>query len=105
MPDTSLVVPPNATGSDYVAACRAPDSRYALVYFPSGKPTTIRTYLLKGPKLAAQWFDPRTGERSEEWAVEVQPWKSTEFRPSVEDQDWVLILSLADAESATPSKK
>jgi len=36
LPDTSLVVPPNSTGPDYVAACRAPDARYALIYFPSG---------------------------------------------------------------------
>ncbi len=92
LPGTSLVVPPNATGPDFVAACRAPDGRYALIYFPSGKPATIRTFVLKGPKLAAQWFDPRTGERRDGPSVEIAPWKTTEFKPPVADQDWVLVL-------------
>ncbi|MBM4029771.1 MAG: DUF4038 domain-containing protein [Planctomycetes bacterium] len=92
MPDPSLVVPPNTTGPDYVAACRAPDARYALIYFPSGRPATIRTFLLKGPRLAARWYDPRTGERHDLPAVEVAPWKTTEFKPPAADQDWVLVL-------------
>lgn len=92
MPDPSLVAPPNASGSDYVAACRAPDARYALAYFPSGHPATLRTYLLRGPRVSAQWFDPRTGERHDLPPVEVAPWKTTEFKPPVADQDWVLVL-------------
>ena len=31
MPDLSLVAPPNTTGPDSIAACRAPDARYALI--------------------------------------------------------------------------
>lgn len=92
MPDPSLVAPPNATGSDYVAACRAPDARFALVYFPSGKPAILRTFLLKGPRIAAQWLDPRTGERQAAPPIEIAPWKTTEFKPPVVDQDWVLVL-------------
>jgi len=95
MPDPSLVAPPNSTGPDYVAACRAPDARYALIYFPSGKPAIIRTFLLKGPRLAAQWFDPRTGERRDGPTVEIAPWKTTGFKPPVADQDWVLVLGSA----------
>jgi len=91
MPDPSLVVPPNATGPDYVAACRAPDARYALVYFPSGKPATLRTFILKGPRLAAWWYDPRSGERRPLPPLEIAPWKTTEFIPP-DEQDWVLIL-------------
>jgi hypothetical protein len=92
MPDPSLVAPPNATGSDYVAACRGPDARDALIYFPSGKPATIRTFLLKGPRLTAQWFDPRSGERRDLPPIKVEPWKTTEFKPPVTEQDWVLLL-------------
>jgi hypothetical protein len=100
LPDPSLVVPPNTTGADYVAACRAPNARYALIYFASGKPATIRTYLLKGPRLTAHWFDPRTGERRELPPVEVAPWKTTEFKPPLADQDWVLVLE--DATTHVP---
>lgn len=92
MPDPSLVVTPNATGPDYVAACRAPDARYALVYFPSGRPATLRSPLLHGPRLTAQWYDPRTGARRELSPVDVAPWKTTEFKPPAADQDWVLVL-------------
>jgi len=81
MPDPSLVAPPNGSGPDYVATCRAPDARYALVYFPSGHPATVRTFLLRGPRLAAQWYDPRTGERRDLPLIEIAPWRSTEFRP------------------------
>jgi hypothetical protein len=91
-------VPPNSTGPDYVAACRAPDARYALIYFPSGKPATIRTFLLKAPKLAAQWFDPRTGERRDGPTIAIAPWKTTEFTPPAADQDWVLVLETATVE-------
>lgn len=92
LPDPSLVLPPNPTGPDYVAACRSPDGGYALVYFPSGRPATLRTFLLRGPRLTARWFDPRTGERQDLPLVEVAPWKNTEFKPPVPDQDWVLVL-------------
>lgn len=91
MPDPSLVEPPNTTGSDYVAACRAPDARYALVYFPSGKPASIRTFILKGKKLTAVWYNPRSGESSPEESIDVVPWQTTQFiPPSV--NDWVLVL-------------
>ena len=94
LPDPSLVAPPNTSGADYVAACRAPDSRYALIYFPSGKPATIRTFLLNGPTINARWFDPRTGESHDLPPVEVAPWKTTEFKPPVANQDWVLVLEV-----------
>jgi hypothetical protein len=92
LPDPSLVEPPNSTGTDYVAACRAADGRYALVYFPSGKPASIRTFLLKGPRLRVHWMDPRSGARAEAAAVDVKPWQNTTFTPPLAGQDWVLIL-------------
>lgn len=94
MPDPSLVAPPNMTGPDYVAACRAPDARYALIYFPSGKPATIRTFLLNGPHLRAQWLDPRTGEGRDLPPVEVKPWATTTFTPPETGPDWVLTLQM-----------
>ena len=92
LPDPSLVAPPNASGPDHVAACRAPDGRYALLYFPSGKSATVRTFLLKGPRLAGCWVDPRTGEKQNLPSVEIVPGKSTTFLPPKADLDWVLVL-------------
>jgi hypothetical protein len=48
--------------------------------------------LLRGPRPAAHWYDPRTSERHDLPSVEVAPWKITEFKPPVADQDWVLVL-------------
>jgi hypothetical protein len=95
MPDSSLVEPPNVTGSDYVAACRAPDASYALIYFPSGKSASVRTFLLLGAQLSVQWFDPRTGELLPASTLETAPWKTTLFIPP-SDNDWVLILTRMD---------
>ena len=94
LPDPSLVVPPNSSAPDYVAACRAPDGRYALVYFPSGNPASLRTFLLQGPRLTVEWYDPRTGRRHTGADVEVSPWKPTEFIPP-DAEDWVLVLDSA----------
>lgn len=91
LPDPSLVVPPNCTGPDYLAACRAPDAGYALVYFPSGKAATLRTFLLRGPKLEAQWYDPRQGNYHNLPTLSVSPWQTTTFTPP-DENDWVLQL-------------
>ncbi len=94
LPDPSLVEPPNGSAPDYVAACRAPDGRYALVYFPAGNPASLRTYLLHGPRLTVEWYDPRTGNRHAGADIEVAPWKPTTFIPP-SPEDWVLVLEAA----------
>ncbi|HET60141.1 MAG TPA: DUF4038 domain-containing protein [Chloroflexi bacterium] len=91
LPDQSLIAPPNPTGADHVAACRAPDGSYALVYIPTGLPVTIRTFLLKGSQLHAQWYDPRGGEYTPVGIIEVNPWHNTTFTPPG-STDWVLEL-------------
>lgn len=91
MPDPSLVEPPNTSGADYVAACRAPDGRYALVYFPAGKPASLRTFLLNGPRLSVRWYNPRTGAAQPLPPLETAPWKPTTFIPPTVN-DWVLVL-------------
>ncbi len=93
LPDPSLVEPPNTTGPDYTAACRAPDGRYALIYFPSGREVNLRTYLLRGPRLTANWYDPRHGElRPLACEITIAPWRTTAFLPPSAD-DWVLVLN------------
>jgi hypothetical protein len=95
MPDPSLVAPPNPGGVEHVAACRAADGRFALAYFPTGKPATLRTFLLKGPRLVARWMDPRNGELGEPTEVQVTPWQTELFTPPVGGEDWVLVLESA----------
>ncbi|NLI00209.1 MAG: DUF4038 domain-containing protein [Chthonomonadales bacterium] len=92
MPDPSLVVPPNTSGPEYIGAARSPDGRYALLYTPSGKPFTVRVYLLRGARLTAAWYDPRTGERTPLPPVETGPWKTVAFTPPPQGPDWALEL-------------
>lgn len=84
--------PAHSTGPDYIAACRTPDARNALVYFPPGKPASIRTFLLKGPRPRAQWFGPRTGAFQDLPPVEVAPRTSSLFQPTAAGKDWALVL-------------
>lgn len=91
IPDPSLVSPPNIDGPDHVQACRAPDGRYALIYIPTGKPTTLRLFTLCAKTLEAEWFDPRWNKRQPAGAFEVGPWMNHTFTPPY-SHDWVLIL-------------
>ncbi len=96
IPDPSLVVPPNASGPQYVAACRTRDGTGALAYLPDGQPVTLRTFLLKGPVLAAEWWDPRTGSRHGAGSFNVEAWKTTSFTPPTTHEDWILVLGSRD---------
>jgi len=61
VPDQTMIVGDNPKDSSYVAATRAADGRFAFIYTPTGKTLTINTTNLKGKKISASWFDPKTG--------------------------------------------
>ncbi|HEX5167949.1 MAG TPA: glycoside hydrolase family 140 protein [Cyclobacteriaceae bacterium] len=94
IPDQSLVVGDNPKDSSYVAATRAVDGRFALVYTPTGKAISINAKSLRGKKLTATWFDPRTGNYT---SILTSRKKSVmTFTPlsSGETLDWVLVLEM-----------
>jgi len=92
VPDPSLVVGESPAGPDHVAATRATDGSYAMLYVPRGQPLTVTLDHLCGDRLVAWWFDPRTGNALR--ALECQRRGEREFAPptSGDDQDWVLVL-------------
>ena len=94
LPDPSLVLPPNPDGPDHVQACRAPDGRYALIYIPTGKPTTIRAFILQARRITTEWFDPRTARFQPVSPHDIGPWTSVTFTPPSAG-DWVLIIKRA----------
>jgi hypothetical protein len=91
VPDQSLIVPPNSTGPDYIAACRAPDSRWALLYLPMSRAVTIRLNQLLAARVNATWIDPRTGERKTGNEVPVSAWTLHTYTPPG-NGDWILLL-------------
>jgi hypothetical protein len=82
-PDQNLLTaqPGGDEASRFVAAARAPDGSFAVVYLPVGGSVTLRQDMLQ-PELRAEWYDPRTGT--------FQPADPSFTAP--DGQDWVLVL-------------
>ncbi|MFN4244209.1 MAG: glycoside hydrolase family 140 protein [Tepidisphaerales bacterium] len=94
LPDQSLIASSNPTGPHHLRACRDPDARWALVYFPDNVTTSLRVFQLLSRKLTCRWFDPRTGQTKEPFELSVDTWQVTPFTPPGTG-DWVLILQRA----------
>jgi hypothetical protein len=94
IPDQTLFTGENPKDSSYVAGTRAVDGRFALVYTPTGKTLSINTKSLKGKRLTATWFDPRTGNYTS--ILTARKKSIMTFTPvsSGETLDWVLILEM-----------
>jgi hypothetical protein len=92
IPDPSLVAGRLTGGLDHVAACRAMDGSYAMIYSPRGKPVTVDTRRLSGDRLNVWWYNPRSGVS--EPTGQCQRTGEQAFIPPItgEDQDWILLL-------------
>lgn len=70
----------------FVSAAATEDGDLAVAYTPAGESIRLRTEEFEGA--VAEWFDPRTGDRSEATAP---TGGVTEFTPPAEG-DWVLVV-------------
>lgn len=101
IPDPTLVIGDPLKGLNHIAATRASDGSYAMIYLPFGKPVHIRTDKISERAIRCWWFDPRTGnarpagEHAAQAEVEFQP-------PSAED--WVLVLDDAAKNYPPPGR-
>ncbi|MFD0670634.1 glycoside hydrolase family 140 protein [Cohnella sp. GCM10027633] len=89
VPDQSLLES-NYAGANYMTATRG--ERYAFIYSPNGLPIGVRLGVIEGSKVAASWYDPRTGETS---AIDVRANEGTTvYVPplAARGSDWVLVL-------------
>jgi hypothetical protein len=53
-----------ARGLDRVAAAATGDRRLGVAYLPVRRPLEVQLGALKGPRLAAEWFEPASGRRA-----------------------------------------
>lgn len=102
IPDQSLIVSDAGAGTYHVRATRDEAGSYALIYIPATRfpplgsadrtPLAVELDLtaLAGQRLAAWWYDPRTGIARSIGVIEKQDRLS--FAPPVGGPDWVLVL-------------
>lgn len=101
--DGTLLSSPAGKEADRVQVTRGADRTWGMYYLTSGQNVTASLSNLKGPKLNAWWFNPRTGETCDPagkssnrpFAVLEIGKGREEFDPPGEpadDNDWVLVL-------------
>jgi hypothetical protein len=90
IPDQSLLAAGPVPGKLHAQATRDAQGRYAFVYLPESDPVEISLDRLAGPRVTAQWYDPRNGE----WrpAGEGKAQGTVLYVPPAEGPDWVLVL-------------
>jgi hypothetical protein len=80
------------SGYDRAVAALAVDRSFAIVYLPSERPLMLDLGQLKGPKVAARWYDPSDGVF---FGLVGSPFAAAgaqSFRPEAGSRDWVLVL-------------
>lgn len=91
IPDQSLIAAGQGEKYDYIAATRG--ETYALVYTFNGRELQIAMGKIRGAKVNASWFNPRSGEQTEIGEFENRGTQSFDPPGDIEDgNDWVLIL-------------
>ena len=102
VPDQELIAGDPGRGTDRIAATRADDGSYAMIYASSGLPFTVVLEKLAGAELRSWWVDPRSGTARHDGVFARRG--TREFRPPTQGQghDWVLVLDNASRGYASP---
>lgn len=101
IPDQSIVVEEQIDNEEYVIATRDSEGTYAMVFFPTGKPSHLKLDAIKGESLKTWWYDTRTGYATEGEVLKNSV-KTLITPPSQgKGNDWVLVV---DAENTNFSK-
>jgi len=99
VPDQSVVLRGQGSGTSYVSATRDEHGSYMFVYVPEGRPIELNTSSLVGPHVRSSWLDPRTGKTGVNQTT-APIGRAARFIPPTQgsDQDWVLILDSVNAQ-------
>lgn len=75
-----------------------------MIYFPTGKATTLNLSDLKGSSFNSWWYDPRTGAVIKGETLEKS--NNLPVTPPAEGigNDWVLVIDAADSGFAKPGE-
>ncbi len=111
IPDQDVIVPdrietsvPGAGRYKFVAT-RDTDRTYAFVYVPVGRPFAVHLDAIRGDRVKAWWFNPRTGKATAIGTYPAQGERTFTSPDPGEATDWVLVLDDARAGYAAPGSK
>jgi hypothetical protein len=110
IPDDSLIVTdrvatavPGAGRYRFVAT-RDADGTYAMIYAPVGRPFSVRMNVIKGPRVVAWWFNPRTGKADRIGEFDNKGDRRFVTPDAGEETDWVLVLDDASKDYPPPGQ-
>lgn len=103
VPDVKNVVAVDGRGpfatNDYAVTALADNGAFSLSYLPSKRTLTVDLTKLSGERIAASWFNSRTGESNR--IAELTDKKHQTFEPP-SDGDWVLVLANSPQKAGKP---
>jgi len=73
-------------------ATKDSEGTYAMIYAPCGRRFTAKLGVIRGEKVRAWWFDPRTGKATEIGVFKAEGERMFTPPNPGEDLDWVLVL-------------
>lgn len=104
IPAQSMVIDSQSEDNHYVIATRDSEGSYAMIYFPTGKTTSLDLSELEGAKFNSWWFDPRTGNAYEGSSLDRSERAEIEPPTSGKGQDWVLVVDNSTESFGVPGK-
>ncbi len=103
LPDPASLVGDPGSGAGHQSAASPMDGGFLLAYTPLGRPLAVRLDRLRGPRVRAYWFDPRSGTATR---IGTFPGAGTHSfdPPGAEGRgnDWVLVLDSGGASFPAP---
>jgi hypothetical protein len=111
IPDDEIVVtdrvPTAVPGAGRYRFVGTRDERgtYAMVYVPVGRPFKVRLDKIKGSKVKAWWYNPRTGQAQSIGTFGNQGQHEFVSPDLVEALDWILVLDDAAANYPAPGNR
>jgi hypothetical protein len=92
IPDQDIVAGQQQADENYITATRDQEGRYAMVYFPTGKPALLNLSSLRDTPVNAWWYDPRTGNSFRADGVLKSASLGVVPPSSGRGHDWVLVV-------------
>jgi len=96
IPAPHLVAGIQEKDENYVIATMDQEGRYAMVYFPTGRLTTLDLTDLNAEALTAWWYDPRTGNAFPAKNIVKKEGLVVHPPTSGAGNDWVLVVDAAN---------